>query len=149
MNGLNPYYNSIDNLPCYNFDKIISSGDYSFLFIGEPDKSVKPAELESVWENIYDEFIKEFGISEQYKLYLETMGLYVQHLDAAYNGGDKSQLTMAEVRKREAEGLLSKNDSKLSIYSVVSKFMGFPCRAHELTVKEFYNHLRFMANTKE
>jgi hypothetical protein len=143
------YYNSIDNLTCDRFDKIISTGDYNYLFIADPDKKVKPAELEQAWEQIYDEFIKEFGISEQYKLYLETMGLYVQHLDAAYNGGDKSQLTFAEIRKREAADMLKCNESKLSIYAVVSKFMGFPCKASELTVKEFYGYLKLMANSKE
>jgi hypothetical protein len=141
MNELKPYYNSIDNIPCWNFDKIISTGDYFFLFKGQPEK-INSKELEKIWENIYDEFIKEFGISEQFKMYLERMGAYVQCLDMAYNGGDKSQLTMAEINKRRAEDYLKSNESKHDIYAVVSKYMGFPCKAKELTVKEFYGYLK-------
>jgi hypothetical protein len=149
VRGLKPYYDSIDNCPCWNFDKVISTGDYSFLFIAESDNKIKPSELEKIWENIYDEFIKEFGISDEYKQYLENMGLYVQCIDAAYNGGDKSQLTMAEVNRRRAEEFLKGNDKNISVYAVVSKFMRFPCKPKELTVKEFYGYLKLASNGKK
>jgi len=143
------YYNSIDTLPCFNFDKVISTGDYTHLYIEGAEQTLQPDELENLWLTIYDEFIKEFGISEQYKAWLEQMGLYVQCLDAAYNGGDRTQLTFAEINKRRADELIKKNDNNISIYAVVSKFMGFPCKAKELSVKEFYGYLKLASLSKE
>ena len=142
-------YTGIDDILCYNFDKIIQTGDMFFLYKdASQKKEISESELEQVWEAIYDEFIKEFGISEQYKMYLEKMGLYVQALDAAYNGGDRSQLTFAELRKRQAEDMLKTQENKISVYAIVSKYMGFPCKATELTVKEFYSYLK-LAGGKE
>ncbi len=148
MKQLKPYFEHIDEINCFAFDKIMATGDYSFLYKEPPKKKLSEKELELVWESIYDEFIKEFGISEQYRLYLEKMGLYVEHLNAAYNGGDKSQLTFAEIRKRQAEDLLKNNDNKISIYAVVSKFMGFPCRPKEISVKDFYSYLKLASTQK-
>jgi hypothetical protein len=127
----------------------MSTGDYKFLYKEEPPEKIDTKVLEGIWEAIYDEFIKEFGISEQYRMYLEKMGMYVQHLDAAINGGDKSQLTFAEIKRRQAEDMLKGNESKVSPYAVISKFMGFPCRPKEVTVKEFYSYLKLASTTKE
>ena len=138
------HYNSISDITCFSFDEIIKTGNYSFLF-KDQKKTLSDSECENIWENIYDEFIKEFGISEQYKLYLEKMGLYVQHLDAAYNGGDKSQLTLAEIKLRQAEDMMKASESKQDIYAVVSKAMGFRIDCKIVTVKEFYSYLRLIS----
>jgi hypothetical protein len=123
----------------------MSTGDYKFLYKEEPPEKIDTKVLEGIWEAIYDEFIKEFGISEQYRMYLEKMGMYVQHLDAAINGGDKSQLTFAEIKRRQAENILKGNDSKVSVYAVVSKGMGFECNPKIMTVKTFYEYLKFIS----
>lgn len=145
------FYSGISDIPCYNFDKVIATNDYTYLLKPGNTKKFKHDVLEKIWENIYDEFIKEFGLSEQYRLYLEEMGMYVQHLNAAYNEGNRAELTMAEIRKRKAEEIMQNNtnNSNLDLYAVLSKGMGFQCKAKELTVKEAYSYLKLLSQNKE
>lgn len=144
MQKSKPYYSSIDELPCWNFDKVIETGDFSFLC---KDGEHHTDNLAGVWHDIYDEFIQAFGVSEAFKMYINKMQQFVEHLDNAINGGDRSQLTMAEVRRRQAEDYMKTQQvGEVSIYAIVSKYMGFPCRPKEVTVKEFYEYLKMAKN---
>ena len=57
-------------------------------------------------------------------------------------------VTIAELKQREAELVISSNDS-LSLEkaaAVVSKFMGFRVNPAEVSVKEFYTYLQLSSN---
>jgi hypothetical protein len=137
-----PYYNSIENLPCAIFDKINQTSDYSLLIIN-PNSKIRRKNLEKVWAIIYNEFIATFGMADNFKIYLQRMGEYVQCLNNAYVNGDRSQITMAEVKKAQAEAMLNISEKK-NPYAIVSKYMGFRCLPNEVTVKEFYSYLSLM-----
>jgi hypothetical protein len=72
------------------------------------------------------------------------MGEYVQCLKSAHVDGDRTQITMAEIKKLQAQDYIKTKGNNNSVYAQVSKFMGFPCREKEMTVKEFYNYLKLM-----
>ena len=128
-------------MPVAIFSKVMRSGDLSLI------GSAPAAELEKAWIKIFDEYLEAFGLGEyeQYlKLQQEATRLYFK----AYCQGQMHLVTIAELKQREAELVISSNDS-LSLEkaaAVVSKFMGFRVNPLEISVKEFYTYLQLSSN---
>ena len=130
-------YDSIDNMPVAIFSKIMRTGDLSI--IGEGSK----AALEKAWIAIFDQYLEAFGLGD-YEQYLKLQQEAVRYYEKAYCQGQMHMVTIAELKEREAELMLSVNDS-LSLdkaAAVVSKFMGFRVNPNEISVKEFYTYLQ-------
>ena len=128
-------------MPVAIFSKIMRTGNVSMIGKGSA------AELEKAWIEIFDEYLEAFGLGEyeQYlKLQQEATRLYFK----AYCQGQMHLVTIAELKQREAELVISSNDS-LSLEkaaAVVSKFMGFRVNPAEVSVKEFYTYLQLSSN---
>lgn len=125
-------YDSIDNMPIAVFSKIMRTGDFSE--IGE-----------QVWIKIFDEYIDAFGLGE-YESYLRLQQEAVKNYFLAYCKGQMHLVTIAELKERQAEEMISETDS-LSLEkaaAAVSKFMGFRVNVAEVSVKEFYTYIKLM-----
>ena len=62
------YYNSIDNCPIFIFNKILQGGEIQLLvYKGNINKS----KLEVYWKTLFNEYIKEYGLSPEYEEYLK------------------------------------------------------------------------------
>lgn len=141
-------YSSIDNLPVYYFDQINKTGDYSLL-VKTKSKKINQIELEKTWEKIYNEFIKEFGISEQLLKYIKLMKEAIQHYEDAYVNGNRVSLNFAKVAEFEAEQIFKQaSESPNNVYAIVSKGMGFRINPLEISTREFYNYLKLISTTK-
>jgi hypothetical protein len=142
-------YVSIGDLPVFIFDQINKTGDFSLL-LKTKEKKINQIELEKVWENIYNEFIAEFGISETLLLYLKNMRMAINYYIKAYIQGDRTALNLAKVRVNDAEQIF-KQESKSSnnIYAIVSKYMGFRINPMEISTREFYQYLKLASTTKD
>lgn len=58
-------YSSIDDLPIWNWTRVHDTGQLGYLLkeVKEDDRG----DLQHLWDSMYDEYIKEFGVSEQYE----------------------------------------------------------------------------------
>jgi hypothetical protein len=66
--------------------------------------------------------------------------------EKAYNG-KRWQIVKARVLESEAEKLLQGEGEKIETTCArISKFIGFPVRANECNVVEFYNYVAIMAS---
>lgn len=131
----------LDDMSCYLFDKITQTGDTSLLNCHNHVQ---------VWQDINDEFINAFGISKEYKLYLQNMSIYVKYLHRSFVNNDKSLLNFATQAKNEAEAILATQKTEnTNKYAIVSKYMGFRVAPKTTTVKEFYEYIKLMQNAKE
>ena len=130
-------FDSIDNCPCSIFDKVNLTGNVELV-----------GGLKN-WQKINDEFVSEFGISEEFEKWLKLMGQYCKYLNEAINGKDRSKINFANKFKVEADAILNKPINNVDKYVVASKFMGFRVNPTEYTVKEFYNIIKLMNNGKE
>lgn len=141
-------YSSIGNLPVIIFDQINKSGDFSLLLINKK-KKMSHAELEKVWENIYNEFISEFGISQHFMSYLSQMKMAINYYIKAYIKGDRAMINLAKARIADAEAIYKETSgSSNNIYAIVSKFMGFRINPQEISTREFYQYLKLASTTK-
>ena len=135
-------YKSIDELPIWNFEKINKTSDLGYLY-SEYQEKPKIDNLDDVWEAIYNEFIKEFGLSQYF---LDWLNLRLQALELyreAYVEGEKYKRVLAKVKEAEADELMSSNSTQdNNVYAIVSKSMGFRVDPKQVSVKEFYQYLK-------
>ena len=66
------FYNSIENLPVFNWFKINETQDLSYLIINkEKARKFNNKETLNIWLKIYSEYLDNFGFNENFKKYLE------------------------------------------------------------------------------
>jgi len=143
-------YNSIDNITCTIFDSVMDKRDYSLLFknkmlykiLNKLFKKMLDIFLFKTWEKIHDEFIDTFGISEQYKRYMDLMNDALEHYNNVYNEGKRHELVFAQIKEYEAEKCLKGVKKNENIYSQIARFTGFRINPSTITVREFYNYVK-------
>lgn len=90
-------YDSIQTMPINIWFKIHETSDLKHLIIeGEP----KDNELNEAWDKAYSEYIKEFGVSDNFKDYLEVKRLLIyQQIDYALDPSpiNDTRLKMAQI----------------------------------------------------
>ena len=136
-------YNSITDLPVWNFDKINQTGDFGYL-CKEYKKCKLTKELIETWDNIMNEFILNFGISDKFKEYLSLKVQALELFKEAYVDGETYKRVLAKVRDSEAEAIF-KEGTKQNIYDISAYLTknGFGrIDLKAITVMEFYSYLK-------
>ncbi len=138
-------YRSIDDLPIKRWFSVQKTGDVSFILTEQ--REIEPAEeveLWSIWENIFNEYMERFGLSEEYKEDLQNK-IDLANLKADFIiSGDRYFKTMIRVQEEiiRANQDDSGKEFELEILlAKMSKFYGFKLTSRELTVAEYYSYL--------
>lgn len=139
---LGEHYDSIDNLPIWNWNQIHKTGDYKHLIIsGEVDG------LENIWMGIYDEYIEMFGLYEGYKNYLEKQRkLILLELNFAITE-DRTLLNWIQIVKLDLQKIRKKkNEETASLDPTVQieKYLGFQIDEKTTSVKKYYGYIELM-----
>lgn len=99
------------------------------------------------WEKLFNAHLKANGLPQQYEAYMKKMDKANECYDKAYNGGKRWLLVKARVYEAEAKMLLKGEAEAIEISCArLSKFLGFPVKATECSVTEFYSYVNLMAN---
>ena len=64
-------YNSIDELPIGNFQKVMKEGDLKQMIVKGKFKKKHLKQLENAWINCYNQYLQTFGLNKMYVLILE------------------------------------------------------------------------------
>lgn len=134
------YFTGIDDLPLYNWIQC-TSGNLTYVRRG--DKGNEETDTE-VWTSIYDSYISEFGLSEQYRKMLEAMKAKAL-VDADYIiTGERFKLTEAEIFASKLQSILNNSGNGMSIdESLVhlSRWMNQWINTRSITTREYFNLL--------
>jgi hypothetical protein len=103
-------YKDIYELPVKIFHRIVESGNLELLYITKPDKADKKL-LEKTWDEINDQLIKEFGVSEELRMIFYKQQ-DINTLEIKALEGDTSVQFFINVYRQELENL------KLSMITV-------------------------------
>lgn len=134
-------YTSIHNLPIYNWNKIHETGDLGYLFLKYKKSDFNG--LIQLWEVIYSEYIKEFGLSKDFKDILKLKVNIAKQKAEFIETGDRIKLNfiaLDENRLKEIE----KSEPKQSFYKTlmhIEKSQGVRLTDKTTTVYEFYNYI--------
>ena len=130
-------YRSFETIPADIYFKILESRDPS-PYLGKGLKAQKR------WDVIYNDFLKFYGISKEYRTYLEKMRKAIKLYDQAYNKGQIHKKLIADLTFKEAQSYLTtatREDIAVVVASV-SMRVGFPLKLEDITAKEFYAYLK-------
>lgn len=127
-------YDSINTCPVYLFNQVLITGD------------PEPIGGADTWSKLYTEYLEEFGVSDQYKSYIQAKCEECVHEIEAATGGGSLHKTLAQLSKLEAEAIEEKssgnNSNIYELSAILSKKMSFRVDPKEVTVVEFYNYLK-------
>jgi hypothetical protein len=127
-------------MPLFNWIKC-NEGKIEFTRIsdeGNPEMDVV------TWEMIYNDYLKEFGLSETYKRMLNAMKKKaLLELDYVLTG-DRFKLTEVEIEQTRLNSMLQNAGNGMTIEEsliYISKWLGTWLNAKNITVREYFNLL--------
>lgn len=101
--------------------------------------------LRRAWASLFDQYIAVHGLPDSYRDYVKKMTKAIGFYEQAYSG-KKWQVVKARVLEAEAEQILNggSGESIETTCARISKYMGFPVRATECSVTEFYSYVAIL-----
>lgn len=135
---LEGYYKAIDELPLYNWIKCLA-GELKYVRTHLNDSPEKDIEA---WENIYDQFIKEYGLGKVHEKILQTMKKKAMEELEYVITGDRFKLTLIEMEQTRLENIIKTAGTVITIEQTLihlSKWLGQWIKPKEITVREFFD----------
>lgn len=136
------YYDSIDNLPLYNWEKC-QNGDLTYTRMNN-DKVSHDLDMKS-WEILNYEYMEVFGISRHHRKYLELQKrLMMLQMELIETG---NRFLNNKIRQITDEITNTFNQEKGKGMSIdqsliyLSKFMGFKLNKRDIKTQEFFTML--------
>jgi hypothetical protein len=147
------YYKGIDDLPIWNFD-ILCKGeerDYQYLLKDIEDEFPEDIDKEELWITIYDEYLKTYGLGEDYKEYCRLIRKASQAYHKVYFKNQPHQITFGEIFTAQAEQLIRNIEGgDLSVTCAsLTKYMGIRINPMKTSVREFNSYIEIAKRESE
>lgn len=123
----------------------LNKGDLGWLFVAY--RKVKHTDkLEKYWEMLYDEYINEIGLTDDFVELIEAMKRATILIVDAIQHPTSLNVTKAEAAKELVERLSTGGkDTKFGEFvAAVEKYMGIPINFKTISVERFYSYVRLM-----
>lgn len=131
-------YTSIEDLPVTTWFKIHESQDLTLLYKGFQMGFVN---LNKVWEQIYNEFIKRIGLNAEYITYLNTLKrIGTLQYDCVIAPTPILKVQLEIEKEKLKEKATQKGANYTEIIAQVSKQQGYP--VWKVSVLEFYSYIK-------
>ena len=144
------FYNSIEDMPIYNWFKVNSTGDLRFCLTKHKSKYDNLKAKQS-FDALYNEYIETFGIGETYTKVLELkariLDLKIER-ELTEDAFIENFINMAEIDLAALNSLTNKtNTNEVKVH--LEKYLGFRLNEKEVSVKEYYTYLNVMATDRK
>ena len=150
--GFPNHYESIDDLPIYNWFRISESNNLKYLFHKQQDPTEKQKQkLQLVWSNIYFEFLEVFGVPKKLQKIYSLKRDVIKMQTRVIVDGRKDLKAAIIIKEKELENLTKHENETIvnTVSAYVSKELGFKVDQHKTTVREFYEFLSVIEKQKE
>lgn len=131
------YYLEIDEISLYNWSKCMA-GDLKFV-----TKDLKPSRLDgAVWVKLFNDYLKRFGITDDFDRYLDTLVLLTALRVAYIQTGDEmvlNQIAIEEVNAAKLDPSQFEGMTPEQCLTRLSKWQGYHLKAREISIVEFKN----------
>ena len=144
------YFNSIDELPIWNWWRIAESGNLIYLHKGNYDKEDYTYEAYLLWNKLQNEYLDEFGITDEFRQILELKKKWISKKTEFLLTGERFKLTeidMIEAEISETSSVKTANKKEDSII-ILERKLGFPLDDKILSVKKYYNYINHFSKNK-
>lgn len=137
----NEVYFDIEELPVWNWMKVHETGFLGYL-LKKPKKESRP-ELKNIWNSLYNQYIKEFGVSERYIKELRIRKKIALLQCDLIITGDKSIKSFIGAEENYLEEM--RKDKRSSFEQTIigiEKVMGFNLNPKNISVKRYYTYIK-------
>jgi len=139
------YYESIDELPIYNWRKINETNDLKYLLKQKCGLTKKKfLILQQAWEKLYDNFLDTFGINDDFKKVMELKrDILVLKINMQMDK-DPFIINFIEMKEVELNAIIKSGESGISFNEIkahVAKFMGFAINEKETSTRDYYTYV--------
>ena len=144
-------FSSIDDLPQWNWSQVHKTGNLAYIKKLNSYRNIEldsSATLEKLWVDIYDEYLEEFGLSDEYKEIIRRKKSIARMKNEFIMTDNRSLLNFITIEEMELETILG-NSGGMSFESVVvgiEKIQGIKLIAKNITVYDYNNYLRTINN---
>jgi calcineurin-like phosphoesterase family protein len=138
------FYESIDEMPIYNWNKIIETGDLKWIFKNGGRVTKK---LGEVWVKLQDEYFLEFGLDDTFKKQLRLMKEVIKLNDEFIQNGDRSILNLIHISEVDLQA--TKKGNTMRFYDLLDRVMSIKkmyIDPKQYTVVQWYYTLKNLAN---
>ena len=145
-------YKSIDDLPIYNFDKILKSHDLRYLLKEEIKDITYNKNFDKIsdqWVKLYDEYLEHFGLSKSYKRVIEQETKIAKLQIQRWLRDDRSLEGIIEVEKIKLQEMNKKKKKKSTFeedLATIEQNRGIGMNPKETSVKMFFTYVKLMEN---
>lgn len=140
-------------MPIFNWWHLHRTNDLHWIMVDHKVKLTKKSmkALYEMYEKLNDEFINEFGFTDEFKEYIEKKReIEILKLDLMISG-DKTIETFIEIAELELKKLSSEFEGAnfMDIKASLDKAMGFQIDPKKTSVHEYYSYIKFAKKSTE
>ena len=143
-------YKSIDDLPIYNFHKVMVTDDFRHLVknkISDKQYAFNIDKIGKKWITFYDEYLDHFGLTKSHEKVIEQQTKIAILTIKRWEKNDKSMEAVIEIEKQKLNELTGKKKKDSTFeedVAVIEKYRGIGMDAKKTSVKMFYTYIKLM-----
>lgn len=143
-NGTGKIWDSIEEMPVYNWVKILETGDLKYLYKEEEGKVTK--RLQDIWLDLQQQYIDEFDFDEKFKARMRIVADIATYNCEFVLTGDRMLKNYILMSQKDLENLdKEKAHSFYEVLDYVEKYKGYQIDPKKITVIRWYHTLENMA----
>lgn len=143
------YYNSLEDIPLWNFKKVLKNGEFRWL-LHYPEKyseKINKRPCKEIWSIIYEDYFNNYGFTDIHK---KLVKLQIAERKATINyllsqkGVDE---TLMEVKRVKLKALTKRIEEKATGSEIESKinlqkYLGYPIDETKISAKEYFETIK-------
>lgn len=144
------HYSDIDEMPVFNWFKINSTQDMSWMLPRRKKLSDKETEfLSKKFNGLYDQYIATFGFNETFMEILKKKKQIAQMIVKKIEKNDSGMNTLIKIQQAKLQEMQEQMPATSTFYEIkdyVENKAGFQIDVHKMSVTEFYTKLQTINN---
>ena len=143
-------FNSIEDLPIWNWWKIAETGNLGYLYKDEKEYNSNDNSLVELWSKIQDEYLDEFGITDDFKEMLTLKKRWINQKANFLITGERfllNEIEEIEIDLKEIEqgGVTVKKDETVIM---LEEKLGRELEPKNMSVKKYYNYINYYSKKR-
>ena len=137
------YFNSIDELPIWNWWKVTETGNLNYL---RRDGDLKKStHYEEIWFELQDEYLEEFGNKEELRKMITMKKEWIENQAKFIVDGDRSALNMANIiaidmqDESDTGGYMKREDTIIMLEEKLSRAID----PKLISVRKYNNYINY------